>query len=81
VRWEMENIGIIRARMNLKLSPSIVDKFVKKDREFVVYEAVGRDASGTVLFRSRRTHLLDFINRSAPCEGASFDSSIEAEKI
>lgn len=81
VRWEMESLGVIRAGMKLKVSASIVDKFVKKDREFVVYEAEGRDVSGTVLFRSRRTHVLDFIERSAPREGAGVDSGIKPEKI
>lgn len=81
VRWEMESFGLIKAGMKLKVSGAIVDKFVKKDREFVVYEAEGRDVSGAVLFRTRRTHVLDFIERSAPREGAGVDSGIKPEKI
>jgi hypothetical protein len=81
VRWESENFRAIRANMTLRVSGSIVDKYVKKDREFVVYQAEGRDADGNLVFRTRRTHVLDFIERSAPRAGAGIDSGIKPEKI
>lgn len=81
VGWEMESLGEIRAGMTLKVAGTIVDKYIKKDREFVVLEAVGRDEAGNVLFRTRRTHVLDFVERSAPRTEAGIDSGIKPERI
>ena len=81
VGWEMESFGEIRAGKTVKVSGTIVDKYVKKDREYIVYEAVGRDEAGAVLFRTRRTHVLDFVERTAPRSGAGIDSGIKPEKI
>lgn len=81
VRWENEMFGQIEANTTLKVTGSIVDKYVKKDREFVVYQAEGRDTAGTLIFRTKRTHVLDFVERSAPRAGAGIDSGIKPEKI
>lgn len=81
VRWEMEMLGLIKTNTKIKVTGSIADKFIKKDREFVVYQAEGRDADGTLLFRTRRTHVLDFIERTAPRAGAGVDSGIKPERI
>ena len=81
VRWEMEMLGLIKANTKIKVSGSIADKFIKKEREFVVYQAEGRDSDGQLLFRTRRTHVLDFIERTAPRTGAGVDSGIKPEKI
>lgn len=81
VRWESEMFRAIEPNTTLKVSGVIAEKFVKKDREFVVYEAEGRDAAGNLVFRTRRTHVLDFIERSAPREGVGIDSGIKPERI
>lgn len=81
VRWDNEMFRAIEPDTTIKVTGSIVDKFVKKDREFVVYQAEGHDAQGNLIFRSKRTHVLDFVERTAPREGAGIDSGIKPEKI
>jgi hypothetical protein len=80
-RWEMENIRPIRAGETLRVSATIVDKYVKNEREFIVYEAEGRDPHGAPVFRTRRTHVLDFVNRDAPRAGKGVDTGVKAERI
>jgi hypothetical protein len=81
VRWESESFRAIEPNTTIKVTGSIVDKFVKKDREFVVYQAEGRDSEGNLIFRTRRTHVLDFVERSAPRAGSGIDSGIKPERI
>ena len=81
VRWESETFRAIEPNTTIKVSGSIVEKFIKKDREFVVYVSEGKDAGGNLIFRTRRTHVLDFLERSAPREGLGIDSGIKPEKI
>ena len=81
VRWESESFRAIEPDTAITVSGSIVDKFIKKDREFVVYQAEGKDAAGNLIFRTKRTHVLDFVERNAPREGAGIDSGIKPEKI
>lgn len=80
-RWEMENIRPIRPGVTLRVSARIADKYLKSDREFVVYEAEATDPDGNVVFRTRRTHVLDFVERSAERAGAGIDSGIKNERI
>lgn len=81
VRWESESFRAIEPDTTITVSGSIVDKFIKKDREFVVYQAEGKDAAGNLVFRTKRTHVLDFVERNAPRQGAGIDSGIKPEKI
>ncbi|MGZ8156371.1 MAG: hypothetical protein ACXW2I_04980 [Burkholderiales bacterium] len=81
VRWESETFRPIEANTKIRVSASIVDKFVKKEREFVVYQAEGFDAAGNLIFRTKRTHVLDFVERTAPRAGTGIDSGIKPEKI
>ena len=81
VRWENECLGEIVPGMKLRVTGKVVDKFIKKDREFVVYEAEAFDAAGNPVFRSRRTHVLDFVERTAPRAGQGIDSGIKPERI
>jgi hypothetical protein len=81
VRWESETFRAIEPNTTITVSGSIVDKFVKKDREFVVYQSEGKDAAGNLIFRTKRTHVLDFVERSAPRAGKGIDSGIKPEKI
>ncbi len=81
VRWENETFREIAPNTTIRVTGSIVDKYVQKDREFVVYQAEGRDSAGNLVFRSRRTHVLDFVERTAPRAGAGIDSGIKPERI
>lgn len=81
VRWDNEMFRAIEPNTTIKITGSIVDKFVKKEREFVVYQAEGKDTEGNLIFRTKRTHVLDLVERSAPREGAGIDSGIKPEKI
>lgn len=81
VRWENESFRAIEPNTRLKVTGSIVDKYIRKDREFVVYQAEGRDEAGNLVFRTRRTHVLDVIERNAPRAGAGIDSGIKPERI
>lgn len=81
VRWENESFRAIKPNTKIKVTGSIVDKFIKKDREFVVYQAEGRDQAGNLIFRTKRTHVLDVIERSVPRVGAGIDSGIKPERI
>ena len=80
-RWEMENVAPIRAGMTIMISGKITDKWIKGDREFVEFEAIGRDATGEVVFRTRRVHVLDVIKRTTPRCGVGLDSGKKPEKI
>jgi acyl dehydratase len=80
-RWEMENVRPIRAGVTLKVKARISDKYVRNEREFIVYEAEATDPDGEVVFRTRRTHVLDFVERTAQREGAGIDSGIKTERI
>ena len=81
VRWESEAFRAIEPGMKIKVTGTIVEKYVKKDREFVVYQSEGHDAHGNLVFRTKRTHVLDFVERSAPRAGAGIDSGIKPERI
>jgi hypothetical protein len=80
-KWEMENVRAIRPGATLRVSARIADKYVKNEREFVVYEAQATDLEGQVVFRTRRTHVLDFVERTAQRAGEGIDSGIKPERI
>jgi acyl dehydratase len=80
-RWEMENVRPLRPGVTLRVRARIADKYVKNEREFVVYEAEAADPDGNVVFRTRRTHVLDFVERSAQREGEGIDSGVKPECI
>ena len=80
-KWEMENVRPLRPGVKLAVGGSIVDKYVKNEREFVVDQAEARDPDGNVVFRTRRTHVLDVVERSAPRSAKGIDSGIKPEKI
>ena len=64
----------------LKITGRIVDKWVKRDREFFRYEAEARDLEGQLVFRTQRAHALDYIPRSAPRAGVGLDSGAAGPK-
>lgn len=54
----------------------VADKWVKRNREYVMYEAEAHlKDTGELLFRTRRSHALDFITIDKPREGIGLDSS------
>jgi len=59
----------------------VSDKYVKNEREFIVYEAEATDPDHQVVFRTRRTHVLDFVERTAQRAGSGIDSGVKAERI
>ena len=79
--WEMENLAPVKPGVTLHVTATVVDKYIRNNREFVTYqsEAVGPD--GAPVFRTRRTHVLDVVERDAPRAGKGVDSGIKAEKI
>lgn len=80
-KWEMENLRPILPDVKLQVVATVVDKYVRKDREFVVYQAEAKDPEGHVVFRTRRTHVLDVVERTAERQGKGVDSGIKAERI
>lgn len=80
-RWDFENLAPLKPDTRITVGGRIVNKWIARGREYVEFEAVGKDAEGRELFRTRRTHVLDVIDRDAPREGRGLDSGIKAEKI
>ncbi|MDN5346520.1 MAG: hypothetical protein PWP65_84 [Clostridia bacterium] len=80
-KWQMENLAPIKPNEKIIISARIVDKWIKNNREYISYEAVGVNEAGEELFRTRRTHVLDYIERTAPRTGVGIDSGIKAESI
>ena len=80
-KWEMENVRPIRPGITLRVIARISNKYLRNEREFIEYEAEATDPDGHVVFRTRRTHVLDFIERTAERTGAGIDSGIKSERI
>jgi hypothetical protein len=80
-RWEFENRKPIKPGIPITVSGTVADKWVKNEREFVAFEFTGTDPDGDVLFVTRRVHVLDVIERSAPRAGVGVDSGFKPEKI
>ncbi len=80
-RWEFENRKPIKPGVPITVSGTVADKWVKNEREFVAFEFTGTDPDGDVLFVTRRVHVLDVIERSAPRAGVGVDSGFKPEKI
>ncbi len=80
-RWNFENVKPIRLGETITVTGRILDKWTDRDREFMSYEAEGRDSAGKLVFRTTRVHALDVIERTAPRRGAGQDSGVKREKI
>jgi acyl dehydratase len=80
-KWEFENLAPLHPGVRLHVKAHVVDKYIRKEREFVVFGAEGVDPEGRVVFRTRRTHVLDVLDRTAGREGKGVDSGVKAEKI
>lgn len=80
-RWEFENRKPIKPDVPITVSGTVAEKWVKNEREFVAFEFTGTDPDGEILFVTRRVHVLDVIERSAPRAGVGVDSGFKPEKI
>jgi len=80
-RWKMENVRAIIPGETLLIKSSIIEKYLRNEREYIVYGAEATDAKGQVVFRTERTHVLDVLERSTPRSGEGVDSGIKAERI
>lgn len=80
-KWEMQNVRAIRVNESLHVICRITDKYVKNDREFIIYTAEATDSKGELVFRTVRTHVLDALERTAPRSGEGIDTGIKAERI
>jgi hypothetical protein len=56
----------IMTGVEYSFSAHISEKWIRNDREFVAYEGTCKDASGTLMFNTRRAHVLDYIKRTVP---------------
>lgn len=75
-RFTSEFVRPIRYGERIRISGSITDKYIRRNREYVTYEAVGIDDDDQVVFRTSRTHALDFITRDHPRAGKGVDSGL-----
>jgi hypothetical protein len=60
----------------ITITGAISDKYIRRNREFVTYEAVGTDEGGATVFRTFRTHALDYITLDKPRAGKGVDSGL-----
>ncbi len=80
-RWEFENRKPIKPGITITVSGTVDAKWVKNEREFVAFAFTGTDPDGEVLFVTRRVHVLDVVERTAPRAGVGVDSGHKNEKI
>ncbi|HEX5404969.1 MAG TPA: hypothetical protein VFX16_21985 [Pseudonocardiaceae bacterium] len=71
-----EFVRPIRYGERLRITGTVHDKYIKRNREFVTYEAIGVDDDDQVVFRTWRTHALDYITRDKPRSGKGVDSGL-----
>jgi hypothetical protein len=75
-RFESEFIRPIRYGEVVHIAGTVSNKYIRRNREYVTYEATGTDEKGDVVFRTSRTHALDFITRDKPRAGKGLDSGL-----
>ena len=80
-KWDFENLKEIRPGETITVTGRILDKWIDREREFMSYEAEGRDERGDIVFWTTRVHALDVLKRDTPRAGAGEDSGIKQEKI
>ncbi len=74
--YESEFIKPMFYGQKITISGKICDKWIKRDREYVMYEAEGVNEEGAIVFRTKRAHALDYIPRTAPRAGIGVDSGL-----
>jgi len=71
---EIENHAPLKPNVQYVLSGCICDKWIKREREYVQYEARCHDNAGNLIFVTRRAHALDFLTRDIPKVATGIDS-------
>ena len=69
-KWSVDLLEPIKPNVPYTVTARLTEKWVKNDREFVAYEAECRDSAATLIFKTRRAHVLDLIKRTAPKIGS-----------
>lgn len=72
--YEVENYAPLKPNVTYRISGRICDKWIKREREYVQYEATCRDPDGNRVFCTRRAHALDFLTRDVPKDAEGIDS-------
>jgi hypothetical protein len=75
-QFRSEFVRPIRYGERLRITGAVSDKYIKRNREFITYEATGVDDDDQVVFRTWRTHALDYITRDKPRSGKGVDSGL-----
>lgn len=75
-RFASEFVRPIRYGERIRISGTISDKYIRRHREYVTYQATGIDDDDQIVFRTWRTHALDFITRDRPRSGKGVDSGL-----
>lgn len=75
-RFTSEFVRPMRYGERIRVSGTISDKYIRRNREYVTYQATGVDDDDQVVFRTWRTHALDFITRDRPRSGKGVDSGL-----
>ncbi len=71
---EAENFAPLKPNVKYTIRGRICDKWIKREREFVQYEATCYDPQGNKVFHTRRAHALDYLTRDVPKDGSGIDS-------
>lgn len=74
--FESEFLEPLRYDEVYTVSGEIADKWIKRDREYVSYEARISSQAGIVMVRTRRAHVLDYLTRDKPRKGRGIDSGV-----
>jgi hypothetical protein len=72
--YEVENYAPLKPNVMYTIRGRISNKWIKRDREFVEYEATCYDPAGTKIFHTRRAHALDYLTRDVPKAATGIDS-------
>jgi len=72
--FDFESINPIVVGHPMKVTGKVIDKWIKRDREYVAYEGQCVEKGGLEIFRTRRVHVLDYIPRTADRDGVAPDS-------
>lgn len=72
--FEVENYAPLKPDVTYTIKGRISDKWIKRNREYVQYEAICYDPEGRKIFLTRRAHALDFLTLDVPKAGTGIDS-------
>jgi acyl dehydratase len=75
-RQEWQGFGVVRPGDKLHSRSVIIDRYIRRDREYVVNECLILDADGRILQRSR-THQSFLMNTAEPGNGFAVDRARE----